>query len=64
MGIYRDETTADKLIYNPNDDTQNNSFFKLQLVVESFGHSTNQSKFKKSPQSCSANEYENTIIKL
>ena len=40
---------ADKLIYIPKDDTQNYPFCKLQLVVETFGHSTkwaNQTKFK------------------
>ena len=41
------------------DDTQNYPFCRLQLVIETFGHSTeltNYSKFNKSPQSCSANE--------
>ena len=40
---------AEKLTYIPNDDT----FSRLQLVVETFGHSTkltNQSKFNKSLQ--------------
>ena len=31
---------ADKLSYIPNDDTQNHSFCRLQLVVETFGYST------------------------
>ena len=35
--ILKDETMADKLVYIPNDDTQNR---RLQLVVEKFGHST------------------------
>ena len=39
---------TDKLMYIPIDDTQNNSTCKSQLVVETFGHSTqpirNQSK--------------------
>ena len=33
-------TMADKLMYFPNDDTQNFSFWRLQLAVETFGHST------------------------
>ena len=39
---------ADKLMYIPNDDTQNYPFCNLQLVVETFGHltrRTNQSKY-------------------
>ena len=43
-----DKTIADKLMYN--NDTQNNAFFKLKLVVETFEHSTqwtNQSKSNK-----------------
>ena len=46
-GLLRDKTTADILLYTPNDDTQNYPFYRLQLVVETFGHSTkpNQSKF-------------------
>ena len=50
---------ADKLMYIANDDTQYYPFFRLQLVVETFGYSslvTEQSKFTKSPRSCSANE--------
>ena len=31
--------TDNKLMYNSNDDTQNNPFCRLQLVVEKFGHS-------------------------
>ena len=47
---------ADKLMYNvhSNNDTQNKPFCKLQLVVETFGHSTlitNKSK-NRSPQNC------------
>ena len=30
---------TDKLMYTPNDDTQNYSFFRLQFFVEAFGHS-------------------------
>ena len=37
----RDKTMADKLMYKPNDDTQNYLFCRLQLVVETFGHLTN-----------------------
>ena len=50
---------GDKLIYIPNDNTQNYPFCWFQLVVETFGYSTqgtNQSKFNNSPQSCLANE--------
>ena len=36
----RDKTIAVKLMYIPNDETQNYSFCRLQLVVETFGHST------------------------
>ena len=31
-----------KLMYTPNANTQNCPFYKLQLVVEMFGHSTNK----------------------
>ena len=44
---------ADKLMFNPNDDTQNRPFCRLKLVVETFEHSTkrtNQSKFHKVPK--------------
>ena len=40
---------ADKLMYIPNDYTQNFLFFRLKLVVETFGHSnqpTNQNSLK------------------
>ena len=40
---------ADKLMYIPNDDTQSYPFCRLQLVVDTFGHSTyltNQLKLK------------------
>ena len=56
-----------KSMYIPYDDTQNYPFCRLQLVVETVGHSTEwikQSKFNKSTQSCLANEKENAIIKL
>ena len=29
---------TDKLMCIPNNDTQNNPFFRIQLVVETFGH--------------------------
>ena len=32
---------AKKLMYIPNANTQNCPFYKLQLVIETFGHSTN-----------------------
>ena len=38
--IKRDKTMADKLRYIPNDDTENYPFCRLQLVVETFEHST------------------------
>ena len=44
---------ADKLMYIPNDDTQNYFFCRLQLDVETFGHSTywtNQSNSIKVPE--------------
>ena len=37
--IIRDKTMTDKLMYIPNDDTQNNAFFRLQLGGEMFGYS-------------------------
>ena len=46
---------ADKLMYIPNDDTHIYSFSRLQLVVETFGHSTlltNKLKFNKRPKCC------------
>ena len=49
-----DKTMVDTLMYIPNDDTQNYTFCKLQLVVEMFERFTcwtNQSKFIRSPQS-------------
>ena len=48
-----DKTIADKLIYNPNDNTHNYPFCGFNLLVKIFGHSTketNQSKFNKSYQ--------------
>ena len=39
-GILRDKTKANKLMIIPNDDTQNYPFYRLQLVFETFGHST------------------------
>ena len=33
---------ANKLIYIPNDDTENYPFYSLQTVVETIGHSMNQ----------------------
>ena len=44
---------ADKLMYIPTDDTQNYPFCRLELVVETFEHSNQNSK---NPQSCQANE--------
>ena len=40
IGIKRDKTIADKFMYIPNDDTQNYPFCRLQIVVETFEHST------------------------
>ena len=39
-GIWRDKTMVDKLMYIPNDDTQNNLFYRLKLVVEKIENST------------------------
>ena len=36
----KDKTMGDKLMYILNVNTQNYPFFTLQLVVETFGHST------------------------
>ena len=36
----RDKIIADKLMYIPNNDTQIHPFCRLQLVVETFVHST------------------------
>ena len=36
----RDKTMADKMMYIQNDDTQNYSLCRSQLVVETFIHST------------------------
>ena len=52
---------ADKLIYIPNDDTQNYPFCRLKLVIETFDHLI---KIQCSPQSCKGKEEENVIIKL
>ena len=41
-GIYRDKTMSDKLIYIPNDNTQNYPFFRLQLVVEKLNTQLNE----------------------
>ena len=50
----RDKTKADKLMWIPIGDTQNNPFCRIHLVVETFGHSTfwNNQKFDKSYLSC------------
>ena len=37
---------ADAEMYIPNDDTQNYQFCRLQLVDETFGHSTYQNSIK------------------
>ena len=60
----RHKTIANKLMYMYNNDTQNYTFCRLQLVVETFRNSTQwtkQSKFNRSPQSCWGNELENDI---
>ena len=38
--ILRDNTMADKMMYNPNDDTQNKPFCRLKFLVKTFGHLT------------------------
>ena len=58
---------ADKLVYIPIDDKQNYTSFLLQLLVETFGHTTrlnNKSKFYKSPQGCEALIIEAKVILL
>ena len=53
---------ADKLLYIPNDNTQNYPFCILQLVFKTFGHLTkwtNQSNFNRSPQ-----DWEQAILRL
>ena len=48
---------ADKLMYIPNNDIQNNPFYRLQFVVEMFEDLINQPiKIPLSPQSCRTNE--------
>ena len=39
-GNQRNMAMADKLMYIPNDDKQNCPFCRIQLVVETFEHST------------------------
>ena len=39
-GILRDKIMPDKLMYILNDDSKNYPFYRLQLVIEMFGHST------------------------
>ena len=48
-GRERDKTMADKFMYIPNGDTQNYPFSRLQLVVETFVHSTSM-KIYQSPR--------------
>ena len=38
-GILRDKTMADKLMYIPNDNKQNYTLYRLQLLVGTFRHS-------------------------
>ena len=49
LTLSRDKTMADKLMYIPNDDTQNNPFGLWTKW-------NNQLKFNQSPQSCKSNE--------
>ena len=42
--IIKDKTMADILMYIPNNDTQNYPFYKLQLVIKTFGISTESTK--------------------
>ena len=39
-GIQRDKAMSDKLMYIPNDDTQKYPYYRLYVVVETFGHLT------------------------
>ena len=48
--VLRDKTMADKLMYIPNDDTNNYPFCRLKLVVETFEYTT-ESTNQKSPKS-------------
>ena len=41
-GVLKGYDKADKLMYIPNDDTQNFAFCRLKLVVEMFEHSSLQ----------------------
>ena len=41
LGILREKTMADKLIYIPNDDTQNYPLCRLQFVVETLATQLN-----------------------
>ena len=49
-GIYRDKTMVDKLMYIPNDVTENYPFFRSQLVVKTFGKFNKSNFNKKSPK--------------
>ena len=59
---------GDKLIYIPNDDTQNYSFCILQLVIKrldtQFNESTNQNSLKVSKYISERKRKQNVIIKL
>ena len=63
----RDKTMADKLMYIPNDDSQNYPICKLKLVVETLNTELNKStnqKSLKSPKLLSQRIEESVIIKL
>ena len=58
---------ANKLIYIPNDDTQNYPLCRLKIVVETFEHPTeliNQSKFTEVPKVVEPTNKENVSIRL
>ena len=42
-----DKTMANKLMYIPNEDTQKYPFCRLKFVVETFEHSTEETKQSK-----------------
>ena len=62
-----DKTMADKLMYIPNDNTQNYHFCRIKLMVAKFDHSTkltNQKNSLKSPKMLSLpirNRYYETL---
>ena len=50
-----------KLMYNPNDDTQNYPFCRLKLVVKTYEHSTNQNSLILPPKKITSNKQDKTL---